>query len=97
LSCNPITVLGLLHLCNPKTSELVRLRKLSLYHCDIDQNQTYMVSNDRLENGKSPFRLSHLNLSHNKLSLFLNYVTELDLIQPELESLVLENCELTDE
>ena len=46
-----------------------------------------MLSNDRLENGKCPFHLKHLNLSHNKLSHFLNYVTELDLITDELEVL----------
>ena len=56
-----------------------------------------MVSNDRLENGKCPFRLVQLNLSHNKLSHFLNYVTELELINPDLESLDLVKCEITDE
>ena len=74
LSCNPISVLGLLHLINPRLSEFKSLRSLVLYQCDIDQSQTYMISNDRLEHGKCPFRLSRLNLSHNKLSHFLNYV-----------------------
>lgn len=56
-----------------------------------------MVSNDRLENGKCKFRLRSLNLSHNKLNLFLNYVSELDLINPDLETLDLVSCEITDE
>lgn len=52
LSCNPISVQGLLYLISPKTSELSKLIKLTLVNCDIDQSQTYMISNDRLENGK---------------------------------------------
>lgn len=56
-----------------------------------------MISNDKLENGKTMFRLRHLNLSHNKLSLFLNYIAEFDLINNELEELHLVNCELNDE
>lgn len=56
-----------------------------------------MISNDRLEHSKCPFRLKKLNLSHNKLSFFLNYVTELDLINQELEVLDLVQCEITDE
>ena len=36
-------------------------------------------------------------MSHNKLNLFLNYVTELDLINPELEHLHLVECDITDE
>jgi hypothetical protein len=97
LSCNPISVLGLLHLTNPKTSEFRGLRSLSLFSCDIDQSQTYMISNDRLENHRCPFKLRRLNLSHNRLSHFLNYVTELDLINSELEVLELVKCDLTDE
>ena len=56
-----------------------------------------MVSNDRLENGKCPFHLKRLNLSHNHLNLFLNYVTELDLINQELETLELVKCDINDE
>ena len=56
-----------------------------------------MISNDRLENAKCQYKLTYLNLSHNKLNLFLNYVTELDLINPELEELKLVECEITDE
>eukprot|EP00347_Sterkiella_histriomuscorum_P018502 403345268 len=97
LSCNPISVQGLLYLISPKTSEFSKLTKLVLVNCDIDQSQTYMISNDRLENGKCQFTLQHLNLSHNNLNLFLNYVSELDLINPELQQLYLQNCEITDE
>ncbi|CDW91018.1 UNKNOWN [Stylonychia lemnae] len=97
LSCNPISVQGLLYLISPKTSAIQKLQKLTLINCDIDQSQTYMVSNDRLENGKCTFYLRYLNLSHNSLNLFLNYVTELDLINTELESLQLVNCDITDE
>jgi len=56
-----------------------------------------MISNDKLENGKSLFKLKYLNLSYNKLNLFLNYVTEFELINTELEELILMNCDLTDE
>ena len=56
-----------------------------------------MVSNDRLENTRAPFKLTHLNLSHNKLSHFLNYCVELDLINQELEVLQIVNCEINDE
>jgi Leucine-rich repeat (LRR) protein len=80
LSSNPITILGLLHLLDPRVSELRQLTHLRVVDCDIDQAQTYMVSNDRLENTRAPFKLTHLNLSHNKLSHFLNYCVELDLI-----------------
>lgn len=80
LSSNPITILGLLHLIDPRLSELRHLTHLTLVDCDIDQAQTYMVSNDRLENTRAPFKLTYLNLSHNKLSHFLNYCVELDLV-----------------
>ncbi len=89
--------MGLLHLINPKTSELHGLKELVMVSCDIDHTQTYMISNDRLENGKCPFRLTSLNVSHNKLSLFVNYLTELDLITSELERLYLVNCLVNDE
>lgn len=56
-----------------------------------------MVSNDRLENGKCLFRVTSLNLSHNRLSHFLNYIVELDLISPDLERLDLVSCEINDE
>ena len=36
LSCNPISVLGLLHLINPRISEFRNLRSLILFECDID-------------------------------------------------------------
>lgn len=36
LSCNPISVLGLLHLIDPRTSELRALQTLTLIDCDID-------------------------------------------------------------
>ncbi len=97
LSCNPISVLGLLHLIDPRTSELRALRTLTLIDCDIDQSQTYMISNDRLEHTRCPFRLARLNLSHNRLSHFLNYVAELDLINQDLEVLQIVNCEINDE
>lgn len=87
LSSNPITILGLLHLIDPRVSELRQLTHLTLVDCDIDQAQTYMVSNDRLEHTRAPFKLTHLNLSHNKLSHFLNYCVELDLINQDLEVL----------
>ena len=73
------------------------MQTLTMYQCDIDSSQTYMISNDKLENSKCKFKLRSLNLSHNKLHLFLNYVTELDLIQPQLERLKLVECYITDE
>jgi hypothetical protein len=57
-----------------------------------------LISNDRLDATKCPFRLVSLNLSHNKLSHFLNYVAELGLINPETtERLDLVQCEINDE
>lgn len=56
-----------------------------------------MISNDKLGSGKCKFTLRQLNMSHNKLNLFLNYVTELDLINSDLERLDLVECDITDE
>ena len=36
LSCNPITVIGLLHLIDPRTSDLRSLIHLTLFECEID-------------------------------------------------------------
>jgi hypothetical protein len=36
LSSNPITILGLLHLIDPRLSELRQLTHLTLVDCDID-------------------------------------------------------------
>lgn len=36
LSCNPISVQGLLYLTSPSTSELSKLVTLTLINCDID-------------------------------------------------------------
>lgn len=57
-----------------------------------------MISNERLDQIKCPFQLISLNLSHNKISHFLNYVAELGLINPDTtERVDLVNCEINDE
>lgn len=97
LSCNPITATGLLNLVHPRRSCFEKLSSLILFNCEIDYTQAYLISNDNLENCKCAFQLRKLNLSHNNLSYFVNYVTELDLINPCLESLHLVNCGIDDE
>lgn len=98
LSCNPITAKGLLYLVHPNHSRFSeKLQSLTLFNCEIDHAQTYLISNDQLQNGKCQFNLKHLNLSHNNLGTFLNYIVEFDLINADLKSLILINCQLTDE
>ena len=46
---------------------------------------------------KSVFHLKLLNMSHNNLAFFLNYISELELINPALEQLQLVGCTLNDE
>ena len=46
---------------------------------------------------KSVLNLKSLNLSYNNLAFFLNYITELELINPALERLQLVGCTLNDE
>lgn len=43
------------------------------------------------------FTLKELNLSNNPLGYLLNYVTEIGLINPQLELLLLFNCQIDDE
>lgn len=37
LSCNPITIIGLMYLIDPRTSDHRALQHLTLYDCDLDQ------------------------------------------------------------
>lgn len=97
LSCNPITITGLLNLVHPRRSSFDKLISLTLYNCEVDYTQAYLVSNDNLTECRVNFCLRSLNLSHNSLSYLLNYVSELGLINPELEKLMLVNCALDDE
>lgn len=46
---------------------------------------------------KCVFHLKSLNMSHNNLAFFLNYISELELINPALEQLQLVGCTLNDE
>jgi hypothetical protein len=93
LSCNPITAKGLLYLVHPNHSRFSeKLQSLTLFNCEIDHSQTYLISNDQLQNGKCQFNLKHLNLSHNNLGTFLNYIVEFDLINADLKTLILVNC-----
>ena len=97
LSCNPITATGLLNLVHPRRSSLEKLCSLTLYNCEIDYSQTYLISNDSLDDCKCRFQLRELNLSYNRLSYFINYVLEMELINPLLERLSLVGCHLDDE
>ena len=40
-----------------------------------------------MEGCKCVFHLKNLNMSHNNLAFFLNYISELELINPALEKL----------
>lgn len=96
LSCNPVTAVGLVNLVHPKKSRFTNLRYLSLFNCEIDSSQSYLISND-LNECKVSFRLAYLNLSHNKLAFLLNYAIELGLVNSGLQDLLLYNCSLDDE
>lgn len=97
LSCNPITALGLINLVHPRRSSFQSLTSLSLFNCEIDFSQSYLISNDNLDDCKVNFNLRQLNLSHNNLSYLLNYVIELHLINNDLQKLLLVNCAVDDE
>lgn len=98
LSCNPITVKGLMYLVSPSHSKFSeKLQRLSLFNCEIDVSQTYLISNDQLQSTKSQFALKYLNLSHNNLGNFLNYIVEFDLINSDLQTLLLNTCQVNDE
>jgi hypothetical protein len=85
LSCNPITATGLFNLCHPHRSSFEKLTELILFNCEIDSSQAYLISNDNLESGKCRFALRKLNLSHNNIDFFINYVIELGLMSPVLQ------------
>ena len=96
LSCNPLSIVGLINLIHPRRSNFRCLQSLVLYNCEIDSAQSYLVSND-LDDTKVNFQLTKLNLSHNKLSFLLNYAVELGLVNNCLQELHLFNCALDDE
>lgn len=89
--------MGLLNLVHPRRSCFDKLSSLILYNCEIDYTEAYLISNDNLDECKCVFKLKELNLSHNKLSYFLNYINELNLINEDLEKLTLVDCLLDDE
>lgn len=97
LSCNPITAVGLLNLVHPRRSQFEQLTNLILYNCEIDFTQAFLISNDNMDECKCVFHLKSLNMSHNNLAFFLNYISELELINPALEKLQLVGCTLNDE
>ena len=41
--------------------------------------------------------LRYLNLSNNRIGSFLNYILEFQLINSEIQTLIMDNCALTDE
>lgn len=96
LSCNPLTALGLVNLVHPRRSLFKNLQQLTLFNCEIDATQAYLITNE-IQECRVNFNLRHLNLSHNKLSFLLNYVIELGLINNDLTKLLLYKCELDDE
>jgi len=98
LSCNPITAKGLVYLIDPahtKFSE--KLKHLTLYNCEIDHVQSNLISNEQLQSIKCEFNLKSLNLSHNSLGNFLNFIVEFDMIKSDCEHLLLNTCQLNDE
>lgn len=97
LSCNPITALGLINLVHPRRSSFQALQTLTLFNCEIDFTQSYLISNDNLDDSKVNFSLRTLNLSYNNLSFLLNYVIELNLVNDELQKLWLVSCAVDDE
>ena len=93
MSCNPITAKGFVYLIDPAHSQFSeRLQELILFNCEIDHAQSNLISNEQLQSVKCQFNLRSLNLSHNNLGLFLNYIVEFDLITPDLQTLLLSNC-----
>ena len=56
----------------------------------------HLISMEELR-GKVPFQLKSLNLSHNGLGSLLNFICEIDLISPQLETLHLVECQIADE
>ena len=98
LSCNPVTIKGLMNLIDPKTSQFTeKLKFLKLFNCDIDFTQSNLISNDQLQNTKCQFNLKYLNLSYNNLGSFLKFVCQFELINSDLQSLLLSDCQLKDE
>ena len=55
LSCNPITATGLLNLVHPRRSCFEKLSSLTLFNCEIDYTQAYLISNDNLDECKCAF------------------------------------------
>ena len=96
MSCNPLTALGLINLVHPRRSCFKNLHHLNLFNCEIDHNQSGLISND-IQDCTVLFNLKYLNLSHNKLSFLLNYAIELGLINNDMQKLLLYNCQLDDE
>lgn len=47
LSCNPITIKGLVYLIDPQNSKFTeKLKSLILFNCDIDHAQSNLISNE---------------------------------------------------
>ena len=94
LSCNPITILGLINLIHPKWSQFRTLRCLELFNCELDYTQAHLIDEQFFneQNNMCNFCLSKLNLSFNPLSYMLNYIAEFGLIQADLSSLQLVSC-----
>ena len=81
LSCNPITIKGLVYLIDPQYSQFTeKMKSLNLFNCDIDHAQSNLVSNEQLQQVKCQFNLRELNLSFNNLGNFLNFLIEFEMI-----------------
>jgi hypothetical protein len=98
LSCNPITAKGLVYLIDPAHSQFSeKLKRLVLFNCEIDHAQSNLISNEQLQSVKCGFHVKHLNLSHNNLGNFLNFIVEFELINGDMQTLLLNSCQLGDE
>ena len=74
-----------------------KLKRLVLFNCEIDHAQSNLISNEQLQSVKCGFHVKHLNLSHNNLGNFLNFIVEFELINGDMQTLLLNSCQLGDE
>jgi hypothetical protein len=88
-----------MHLLDPKLSVLANLKSLTLFHCEILEEQKESLPQDALKEKKlEMLNLMSLNLSYNKLGQLAHYIIQphFGLCSKMLESLYLVDSELDD-